>query len=386
MQRYLWTIADTRWKLPIVVFFPYETDIATVQIPEPSVIPLIPKMKAAIAERLDATCFNKSGDGDWFYPRAKLMMVAKPFEGEDIQDTIEWRPAMAGILDRSASKDRTVDQIRETDHFLKPLVASGFFRTLEAAEMTWNIFVTRMQDRLVNEQLPVHLGFCRLFALPYRANWKQLLYQMDRTRFIRNGRRSADSPAAMKERRVPHYLIEERFTAWIEEENRIDWTLEVIPTNRWKQLLDLAEETRRKARGRFGYLDGIVDTMKRLLPLSIEVYRHYLERLSKPIVVLGQTAKESRGIVNAPDKGRTIYVAAPGDEPINTPVHGTTGQSVERVGECQDTGLRTVLHILPEIPDVRVKGGGLVTAKKYKQGPNRRTTGVPVSDGQSGEV
>lgn len=381
MQRYLWTLTDTRWKLPIVVSFPYETDIATVQIPEPNIIPLLKKQRAAISEKLQATCFN-SGDGEWYFPREKLLVVAKPFDGEDIEDTVEWRPAMAAIMERGPGTNRMVDQIRETDQFLKPLVASGFFRTLEAAEIVWNIFITRMQDRLVNEQMSVHLGFCRLYALPYRANWKQLLFQMDRTRFVRNGRRSPDSPAAMKDRKVPKALIEERFTAWVEEENRIDWTLEVVPTNQWKQLLDTAEEARRKARGKWGYLDGVVDTMKRLLPLSIDVYRSYLERLSKPIVVLGETSNEARGRVRAPDRGRTIAISPPGDEPINTPVPGTTGQSVERVGECPHTGLRTVLHILPEIPDVRIKGGTLVTPNQGRRG----TAGVPVPDGQGDEV
>lgn len=382
MERYVWTLTDTRWKLPIVVFFPYETDIATVQIPEPTLVPLLKKQKASITERLNATCFNKSDNGEWFYPREKLLQVAKPYDGDDPEDVVEWRPAMAGIMERAPGSGRTVEQIRDTDSFLKPLVASGFFRTLEAAEMTWNIFTTRMMDRLVNEQLSIHMGFCKLYAIPYRQNWKQLLFQMDRTRFIRNGRRSPDALSAMKDRKVPQAMIEERLTAWIEEENRIDWTLEVVPTNQWAQLLDMAEEARRVARGKWGYLHGVVDTMKRLLPLSIDVYRHYLERLSKPIVVLGQTAKEGRGLVRPPKIGNAIKISPPGDEPINTPVSGTSGQSIQRTGECARTGLRTVLHILPEIPDVRIRGGTLVTAQQGRKG----TAGMPVPDGQGGEV
>lgn len=359
MQRHLWTLADPRWKLPIVVFFPHETDIATVHIPEPTLIPLLKKMKAAIAERLNATCFSK-GEGEWYFPREKLLLVAKPYEGTDIEDTVEWRPAMSGMADRVPRSTRSVSQIKETDRFLKPLVASGFFRTLEAAEMTWNIFIGRIMDVLLNEQLPVHLGFCRLFALPYRANWKQLMYQSDRARFIRNGRRSPDAPSAMADRKVPLHLVEERFSAWVEEENRIDWNLEVVPTSNWKEFLDLAEEAKRKSRGKFGYLDGVVDTMKRLLPYSIDVYRDYLERISRPIVVLGQTAKEARGKVKPPAKGEPIRITPPGDEPVNTDPPNSQGKGVERAGECQDTGLRTVLRFLPPDEKVRLRGGTLV--------------------------
>lgn len=371
MERHVWTLTDTRWRLPVIVIFRNETDIAAVQIPEPEEVALIKKMKKLIAERLQSNCMN-SQNGEWYFMRADLLKIAKPYEGLDIEDTIEWRPAMGTLVNRGSTRNKPIEQVLETDDFLKPLVASGFFKTIEGSEMQWNIFMSRVMDRLINDQKPVHLGFCRIYAVPYRVNWKQILLQWDRCKFWKNGRKSPDAIASMQERKVAHSMIEERLTAWNVENFGIEWTLEIVPTTQWHKLVRDAEEAKRvsrKTKGpeiNHGYIAGIVDTMKRLLPYSQDVYRDYLERISRPILILDQTVDHETDFRNhlgkrikrfvpktKRDKGKTAAPIKLSGEPISLGPTVSATESIQGVSQCPDSGLRAVFCFPPSGADVR---------------------------------
>lgn len=306
-MRYVWTVADTRWKLPVTVDFGENLDVINVRLAE---LPFSyrKKEKQVLVDKLNAICFNRN-EKEWFFLKNQLQQIARPFEGTDIEDAVEWRPTSTAVDPPMPSRMKPIEEIVETRELLLPMVTAGIWKSIEAAEMIWNLIRSRIQDRLINEQKPVHFGFCRLYALPYRVNWKQIMFQFDaQKRFTKVSRNDRDSIESIMARKIPHAMIEERLTAWNIEEKHVEWTLEVVPTFHWDELVRKAEREKRRLR-RLGYFTGVVDTMKRVLPFSLDVYRDYLQRIYRPIIVMGKHCEESGGRRHKKESGASIQTA-----------------------------------------------------------------------------
>lgn len=349
--------------------------MATVRL---SGLPMLPKQIAVLEQKLNSTCMSKQED-EWYFIRHQLEKIAKPFEGTELEDAVEWMPNTGQVLNRVDQKVRSRDETALRDEFLKPLVVAGWFVSLEAADMIWSIFISRMKDHTINTQKPVPMGFCHLYAFPYRANWKQMVLQHDLPKFHQSGRKTPYSMAALADRNVAYALPEERLTSWHQDDRRIEWTLEAIPTEDWFSSVKLAEDAKAK-KGFPMYMFGTMDTMKRLIPYSLKVYADYLERICRPHCILGARYTDRHGRLtplSRKHRGKTVKSVPTRGEPITL---GPESDGPNR--PSTDSDVRDLFCFSPPNTALRRTNGEMAEPLDEQGG----SLGMPMPDGQSVQV
>jgi hypothetical protein len=380
--RYYWTVTDLRWRLPVTVEFNDTGDILTVRLSE---LTLLKKQTLYLVDRLNSNCFNKDAKA-WYFARAEFEKIASPFEGEDIEDSVEWTPMVGTVPRREIrGKGPSQDEATERDEFLMPLVVAGVFKTLDAANIMWSIFITVMKDRLINDQKPIPMGFARLYAFPYRVNWVQTVFDHDVVKLKKEYSRGHDvrSKAGIVARGTAHFMTDEILTAWNPDLWQIQWTLNVVPTADWDALVTDAETTRKGVRRRAGYLPGIVDTMRRLLPSALDVYLDYLQRVRLPYVLLYSRLRDRSGRITSQGNARQ-GCPKPSHSPRNQPIcfDPAVETSSETVGECPNSGVRAMFRFQPGNEKVW-EPRNAVGEPFYRP---EKSNGMPVPDGFGGKI
>lgn len=276
MNSELWEIEQLGSVLPAFVTWP-SVEVASVTLPD---IPLLKAQHNALTTVLDSA--GRLVDQSWIIPRIALLLIARPSTASDPEHVVRWNPDMvsAPMLERAADR-----KIAGHDGLLELLVAAGVFSTKVQADKVVRMIHKAMLHRLVIDKQPVHLGFCQLFCVPFRENWREITLADDIKRC--STITSADSDGRQWlasyniEERLGDYFSDPKLIA-VDKSARLKWTIGVRLLSAFNTTVYKSELATRKRRGtgRNDYGDQIRRTIKRFQPIATLLYRQYLWQVS----------------------------------------------------------------------------------------------------------
>lgn len=281
-------LTDENWSLPLAVSWPEQNDVAEVQIL--TTIPLLNIQHTAMTAKLNS--ISSYRNGAWWILRADLNVVARQVT-DDVEQYIVWRPMDARV------KFRTPEH-PDRDEFFAEYARTGIINDPVKAEIIFVSFCKHMLSWMLNEQRPVHLGFCDLHAVPFRPNWKQLIFQSQRSR--QNPDKSkvwSDKDLAkisveeLIKRGTGDALIDPRLLFWNKKDGHMYWSIEARPRSMWWRMVKAVEMAKRRKRSGVLYFRGICDTMKRFIPHGLDIYASHIQQVVLPFVRLAAHCRAS---------------------------------------------------------------------------------------------
>lgn len=137
---------------------------------------------------------------------------------------------------------------------------------------------------LVDRRGVLDLGFVKLVALPYRANWKEIaafkLRKSKKTEVLREGTREALAEAEIPEMLCsPHNIGMRRRSE--SELGHLDYTVEAIPMKSFETALR-KRESQKTASGRTAYVRFFETTVEKLYDEILEILQTYLKKTHYP--------------------------------------------------------------------------------------------------------
>lgn len=347
----IWSLSGPFWVLPVSVEWPEgQRDIAAIRIG--GGIKLLDVQREVAVERLKAIG-AEFYNNRWMLMRPLLEKFCSPEGWIDPETIVEWRP-----LDRV--KYRSVpagerERYKNLDEFFHEFSKTGWINNPYKAEVLWMAFCKHALHWLVNEQKPVDMGFCTLFPLPVRANWKSLLLQ----RHIEYGTELNLSKLIWP---IAEEIFDPQFNAWDKRKRHIYWTLEVLPGRAWFRATIRYERARKYRNGRLKgelkkYAGAIKDSIKRSLPQLAKCYAAYLSQIKKPGARLAAELLASGKASQAARRGRCDPVRVPPAAVVPSGYDARVQAQVPPVElgdpEQENSGVRDVSDLRQKAEDVR---------------------------------
>lgn len=294
-----WILCDENWALPVSVDWPGQQDMAGVRyIPG---FPLLNIQREAIAARLQPIGMLR--EDAWWVLREHLEVIASPTT-EDPERVVIWRPVEARVKYRSGPHNTNRDE------FFAEMARTSIINDPVKCEVLWVSFCKVVLSWMLNNQRPVPMGFCDLYAVPMRPNWKQIIFQKQQGRQTAGGKAKLNrtqlaesSVNKLIDRGTGDDLLDPKLLFWCKKDEHMYWSIEARPKNMWWRMVKALELAKKKKRRGGFYLAGIADTMKRLLPQTLDLYASFLQQASLPFIRLASTVRSSGGQFK---KGRSL--------------------------------------------------------------------------------
>lgn len=236
---------------------------------------------------------------------------------------------------------------------------------------------------LTQKKKPIDLGFVRIFALPYRVNWKEILLAKfrDIAWVFNSNKETKDN--ALREARFNEHLCRLEMLSIDRTKMHIHWTLEAVPTKQWEK--DAAEiEMTKQASGDTVYIKMYEKLVAALAPRILEVFTSYVQKVSRPFPEICKGSKPgSKKMV--PYRGeKKMLPKIGGNIPVHVTVSGQPQSFNQREKDVAVLVRPTIASVpqLPDIPstDVAVREPILSSQMEKPKDGNAGTDRVPVLD------
>jgi len=283
-----WMVNEEAWSLPIAVGWPEQTDVAAVTVF--TELPLLNIQRQALEAKLNSA--GSYRDGTWWILRPVLMAMAQP--AIEPEQQIVWRAIPPMTFRASPEVNRS--------EFITEYARTGIVNDPVKAEIIWVSFCKHGLSWMLNHQRPVPMGFCDLYAVPYRPNWKSFLFHMQQGKQTSGGKRILSDRQLLQttiekliERGTADDLMDPKLIFWCKKDSHMYWSIEARPKNMWWRMIKAVEIAKKARRHGAVYLGSVGDTMKRLLPQTLELYASYLQQVTQPFVRLATATRRSHG-------------------------------------------------------------------------------------------
>lgn len=275
-----------------------------------------------------------------------LGKIAEKSRATCAEDVVVWRKPEAPI--------------RSSDDFLAAYCNwdRSMIKNPAIAGLIWDSICRFMQHWLVNRQLPVELGFAKLYAIQARANWKQLVHARYNGRMT-GSKGSADTANIKEEtlhKELYDVLTRSHMTAYDSKSKTVRWTLEVVPESGFGKTCKVLEETKKLEKG-VQYFTKITDQLKRQIPNAYQIFRAHVLETRFPMLLLPVDYDfVSRRNYVGKEKGKLIGKVAPG----GTTAPAVAGRSKHKSGYADVESETSIMSQMPDIqsrcPNMRNAG------------------------------
>lgn len=288
----IWIVSYEDWSLPVQVQWLEQSDVASVNLCP--TVPLLGLQTKALKDRL--SMLGEFRNESWWILKTVLNANGKKITG-DPELFVVWRPIEARV------KYRSGEQNKNRDEFFAEYARTGIINDPGKAEVVFISFQKHMISWMLNHQRPVDLGFCDLYPVPYRPNWKQLLLQRvqglraaGRLKHLTNRDMAQMTVEKMVKEGIADEMIDPKFLFWCKKDGHMYWSIEARPRSMWWRMVKAVEMAKKNKRHGALYLESVADTMKRCLPHSLELYVAHLHQISIPFVRLAKSFRSRAGV------------------------------------------------------------------------------------------
>jgi len=255
---------------------------------------------------------------------------------------------------------------RDAEVFLREMVQRTAITDLPTARLVWLAICQEMARWLLERKRPIDLGFVRLQALPYRANWKQILMARLPKAFslFRKPKEKRDAALAMTE--FPAWLRSSRMMAFDPKHNIPTWTIDATVTKAWKQyVIDYEREGR--AKYDFQRAQAWARQINKFEPDIVEIFKSFLEEVAIPCGSVEEGESFGSQIIRPYiPKGR-VTGESPDSVATNIVYPDLTNMVIEDEQDepkeavvTSDESLQPVSTVQPQIEDMRNGRGNLL--------------------------
>lgn len=150
---------------------------------------------------------------------------------------------------------------------------------------------------MVEHRRPLDLGFCRLIAAPFRANWKEIVTFKTKYLKLRSLLRLPEEQVwkALEDVGLPSILTSPHNIGlrrgWKNETDvvRIDYTIEAIPSEQFESAVNRIEG-KRMSRGGAAYITEFEDSVEALYKSLAMALRSYMAKVARPFAQVGESS------------------------------------------------------------------------------------------------
>lgn len=242
-------------------------------------------------------------------------------------------------------------------------------------ELWWKLFCDHGFEWIVIQERPLDLGFVTLHLVPFRVNWKYLLWED--TLSTRRQRKRFDRGI----------LADGRYLAISSEDKK--WYcrhyVEVEHNPAWFRNLERVHKARVRRRKLKYYVKDVVAHIQRRAAVFVRLYNQWMDEGLYPSGVLAPgTGERSSDVVRGRSGTLPGTSIQPGDVPTNLagPRLAAVPVSEPQAVPAADGSLPAVPDLQPQTQDVRDGGTDVSESPHAALGAN----GLPVRDAGQGDV
>ena len=173
----LWVVSGDGWTLPVYL------NHATLDGMSVAILRLADHSRAdswdLLNSRLEQYCFNDK-NGRWVVPMSAVHSVATKAPGITPSRYVSFNDK-----GEQTTKEETIEQKEDRPFKKTTSDMEGFLQYIankapgeidvSNLRVVWALICGSLHEWLIHERKPVNLGWISIFAVPYRANWKQIL-------------------------------------------------------------------------------------------------------------------------------------------------------------------------------------------------------------------
>lgn len=272
----------------------------------------------------------------WLLPEGTIQVISKPCPGVTPNYHIQW-PG------HTRDTDKVIDLIRadiispepmpsdissESEEFLREIVEKTGIIRLADLRVIWSAIQQEGAEWLYRKNKVIDLGFTRLVALPYRANWRAWLVTDVKNLIVMFRKRDNPRDAQLESIGFLTNLYRTSMIEFHEKTKTVGWTIDSLPTKQWDEYVKANESSRLQALSTpERYLRWWSFTITKLHKNIYDSLKNYLEKVGVPIAGLDPGRFHSGpALVRLTSNGR-VRAAIPEQprvDPANPPLDDKT--------------------------------------------------------------
>jgi len=187
-----------------------------------------------------------------------------------------------GTLVELADEDRKKGEKSRSSDFVK-YVARRVGGKASVFQTVWTAMIQEAPAYLLDEKKPINLGFGELYALPYRANWREIM----QAKFPRLALALKKTPREL----VPPFLINTGWDAELFNSDLVEmkgkdkhhgWCVIFAPNEQWFKIVRAYERDQRAALGATKYATRFTKLVRKLSNRILKYFLNHVTQTSIP--------------------------------------------------------------------------------------------------------
>lgn len=164
----------------------------------------------------------------------------------------------------------------DDDRFLREVLKQTQIVDIGTLKLIWNAIGQQALRWMLVKRKPINLGFCTIYAVPYRVNWKSVLMKAFPKSYSCFARKRQDQiEPAMLAMGLQQSFLGKELLEMDGEKHWCQWKIEVIENKVWHQTVQAVELQRLNA-GKAAYSDFISRSIGKLRDLITTSYRNFI--------------------------------------------------------------------------------------------------------------
>lgn len=219
---------------------------------------------------------------------------------------------------------------------------------------------------MLEHRKPLDLGFCKLLAVPFRPNWKEIVgFKVRKSKLLGLFNKSSkERYQALEEADLPAVLCSVHNIGMVGNyskkhgRRRLEYTIEAVPNEKFEKAANNVEH-KRQACGSISYVGSYERTVENLYYHLLDALENYLRKIGAPFARISECSL-SGFLKFVPTNAQKVRIrgVAVNNLPVNiiearsafSAVHGEDNQTLLREA---DVKVQKVPNLLQEKNDVR---------------------------------
>lgn len=326
----LWEICTKYWTLPVYVEWDTQERAAVAT----NAVGLLNLQKRILEETLKA--FGWEANGRLWINKDKLQQIGRKCLHPDPEMSVRWTTHRVDIdSDERESEDEF--------EFIEQFSSQSFIRDINMARAYWHLILKHMLHWVLIQGRCLDLKFVKLFAAPYRPNWKNIIY--------RNLAGATPQDLCSKDELQTRFVEEATRPELLfhnPKTGKIYHSIEAVPQH-WFWVNANKHEEERARTFKNEYWKSVLERMAELVEDSFQAYVSYLQQIRHPFPFCGCGGNE--GDNSLPKKWgkldgniEEIFEA----DKIPDAIIRATGKEQDGCVE----GVASKEEVVPEVPDI----------------------------------
>ena len=307
-----------------------------------------------VYQRIDAMAYWKDPSAlRWLVRPTFLAQFAKKCPGMVPQYYVQWdQPAAKAAPDQAPLEAQKPAETCPDEDFVRYLCASSGMTDIPGMRVTWHLVCYHAMRWLLEQGKPLNLDFIKLYALPYRANWKSILH----ARYPQSLKALSTEPEHRKAVLDAIGLSESLYSADLIEVNPGDtfgWTIEAVPSAKLEQAIaDTEAKCLQTANSPANYLYRWSRAITNQYDNIISIYESFVKKSAKPLGSVDDSLpKNLWSLSGRKSRGRV----RPFVPPVPDAFFSTDDSQPNNAKDASPAPAEEKIPELPEVPEARLE-------------------------------